>query len=278
MQVAIDEQDWLAAHMCLDLLATFLSASPAAAMQALACPLLETLANVLHRFVAEMQPAASGGSVPGRTSPAGSTNTLVRADTYAAQVDEPLHFSLAGTVRTAAEPVPAHAARSHPAPAGALPPQVQRKAPQASPWHDGALLLKVVRMISTLAGSAPAHCDALRDLGVVGGLVGVLERFSGDRSSEASTSAGAYETQLRSSYLGATRAFFGNSCDPESELLIESLWCLSRLVDASAEGQKAALAADGAAVVSRCARAHIGRQGGVLSTLGPSLARASAGS
>ena len=255
--MAVNEQDWLPAHMCLDLVATFLSASPAAAMQALACPLLETLATVLHRFVADMQPAARAASTqsssPGASAvrgPAGHTTTC------AGQADEPLHFPPAGplSIRTSTEPPQG---RHRAATLDTVPIAAQQCQQHPALWHD-TLLLKVVRMISSLAGSAPAHCDAFRELGVVAGLVGVLERFARDdpaaHNGLGATAPCAYDAGVdwhSSAGLDAIKEL-PHGREIQGEILIESLWCLGRLVDTSGEGQKAALAADGAATLSRC--------------------------
>jgi hypothetical protein len=53
--VAVSEQDWLSAHLCLDALLTFSSASADVGAQALACPLIESLCRLLRRLLRHLR-------------------------------------------------------------------------------------------------------------------------------------------------------------------------------------------------------------------------------
>jgi hypothetical protein len=243
MQAASRERDWLSVHLALDTLATFVTSSPSAATQALACPLLETLANLLAALSLEVSRAAQHSSRapaarPQHDAPStGAPASGAAAGTNAALTVQPRNGPL--SVRVAALWPPS------PLSAGPLNTPALAASVLLGEELDCGLVLKVVRLASHLAGSAPAHRNALVHLGLAGTLLGLLTACrAGTAAAEAAT-ASDDGAAAGGSFRGVAEAL--------GEVVIEALWALVRLVDEFPEGQKAVLLADGMPTLAGCA-------------------------
>eukprot|EP00892_Ulva_mutabilis_P011206 jgi/Ulvmu1/8458/UM043_0038.1 len=62
LHVSTESADWLSVHLCLDLLLRFLACSADTALQALACPLLETLVRLIRRAARALHAVGSSYS------------------------------------------------------------------------------------------------------------------------------------------------------------------------------------------------------------------------
>lgn len=90
----MEDEDWLSAHLCLDTLLTFSSASADTAAQALACPLIETLCRLLRRLLRHLRrcgaaaaAAAAAATAAVQTSEVDSSTQLAAAQVADAAAD-----------------------------------------------------------------------------------------------------------------------------------------------------------------------------------------------
>lgn len=82
--MAVEDQDWLSAHLCLDLLLTFSSASADTSAQALACPLIETLCRLLRRLLRHLRRCGTAAAEAGAAAAAEAAVAAADADSPSA--------------------------------------------------------------------------------------------------------------------------------------------------------------------------------------------------
>lgn len=109
MQVAVQDQDWLSAHLCMDALLTFAAASADTAVQALACPLIETLCRLLRRILRALRAsgtaaaaaaAAAAASAAAAAAAAADAAASQQASALGAAIDADLVTRALPTLRT----------------------------------------------------------------------------------------------------------------------------------------------------------------------------------
>jgi hypothetical protein len=292
------------------MLSSFLAHNVDAAVQALACPFLETIASLLHYVVCEVaaRRRRSQSCIPYRQPPTPNIlGTVVRQVSKSGKLAE--EFLTAPPCGPLSLRVPTSSTQPHgpgvPTSPGVHPDGLTSPASTAPGTTlvtarlsslgglaaglamqlevgedlDYGLILKLVRLVSYLAGAAPAHKEALQQHGVAGSLLGLLEECQLDprmavlpksptspaaapqtppcKNSSNSSSAPASPTQTTAgaskngtsspkvSCEGVAGAGRSEVARQVADLLIETLWSLVRIVDDSPEGQKAVLLANG---------------------------------
>ena len=251
VQVASRECDWLSIHLALDTLATCVTASPSATTQALACPLLETLANLLAALAVHIQArTATEPPAPG---------TPLQMDTPRTPPGQKDASAHPATPSTAAHPQasPSHFNHVVTGSKGIFASELD-----LGDQLDWGLVLKVVRFVSYLAGCAPAHRDAFVQLGAVAAMLELLRTCASAPAIINSTPATPSTHNVRISPTCAAEQqpsrpkAVGRAQQPVAEVLLDGLWCLVRLAEDSPEGQKAVLLADGPARLAECATSY----------------------